>query len=542
MLTPDFNVIKKPNSSKFENFSELKERRTFNVVDGRKYIHCVLKNDEVDLTTPQRALRGIGLFILTLGTIGLSLAFDRVRDSWKETLDGRSIKYTKTPTTDTTQRISLSSTPILISSRLRADSGVGKWMNERKSILNENQQQVAEGYWNKYIANKSRNNHSMLIDFMKTVPDCPPNFDKNFINSIEINDLRLFSDLFKHLSIEDLGIINQEEQLNIMPELIDKPIKVTPLFLRDLKDYIRDTHFSGVISISDGISIYTIASDNINKPERPIAIHSIGKVFTGVLLLKLIEEGKISEEVLNQPIKLSPDVINSLSPDVQKQLKTTTLLELMLHKGRLGDYLGNYLDAIDNSLKTNSAMPKIDHPKDFLKYADKGLSEHIGPDGFSYSNLGLLLVGLSIEELYNKDEKNKLTYPQILDRFVISPSQINTFETTRPKEARFNEKDPVAPHIVGGPAGGYWCTVKDLQKFGDWLGDDSKRASFLRLLQDYGGEFYSNREISHGGSIQSSSVHLLNRAESGLTLIVASDVGGSNASKFAQTIKDHLFR
>jgi len=39
----------------------------------------------------------------------------------------------------------------------------------------------------------------------------------------------------------------------------------------------------------------------------------------------------------------------------------------MLHRGRYGDYLGNYQKAIENALKEGSPIPKINKPADFLQ-------------------------------------------------------------------------------------------------------------------------------------------------------------------------------
>jgi hypothetical protein len=109
------------------------------------------------------------------------------------------------------------------------------------------------------------------------------------------------------------------------------------------------------------------------------------------------------------------------------------------------------------------------------------------------------------------------------------------------KGARVNKEDLSSPHIAGGPAGGYWTTAEDLLKFGKWLGTKSKDEQFMRLANTYGGEFYNNREFSHGGSIESASAHISHRIDNGLTVSVMSDMTGlGRASKLAEMIQQRL--
>lgn len=427
----------------------------------------------------------------------------------------------------------------------REGISIGTWMMQDLAILPLRQEQIAREYWDTYISNNAQKDHSKLIGFLKSVPKGSGNLEELFNQSIDNpKNFDLFLSLFRHLATEHLHAINDGEQLNVMPviSLTDQPVKITNSFLQDLKDYMRDTNFSGVVSLQDSNSVYTITVDPINKPDVSFAMHSVGKMFTGALMLRLIEEKIIPEEALKEPIRLDEGVIQALPSSVRKQLPNTTLHDVMLHKGRYGDYLGNYQDAIEKALREKSSIPEVSQPKDFLAFADEELIpvDKLGPKGDSYSNLGILLVGLSIEHLYN-NVKEQLPYTEILRRYVVEPAGMKTFQVTMPEDARVNREDPTAPHISGGPAGGYWCTVHDLLQFGNWLGNKSKEENFMRLLDSYGGEFYSNRDISHGGSIESSSAHISHRIDNGLTIAVMSDMTGlRQASKLAQTIQEHL--
>lgn len=416
-------------------------------------------------------------------------------------------------------------------------------MTKNISTLPGRQQSIAQAYWQMYIVNDSEKDHSMLIRFLNGIPNAPDNLEMTFSESIKNKNYSLFVSLFKHLSLVDLRPINDGEQLNVIPPLSDQSIKISSTFIQEVQDFMRDTGFSGVVAISDGVSIYTIPSDKLTKSDAPFAMHSVGKMFTGTLMLRLIEEAIISEGVLDHPIQLDDEVIKKLSPAVREQLKLTTLHDVMLHRGRYGDYLEKYQSAIEVALKQSSPVPLVNDPKDFLIYADEELRplDKLGPEGDSYSNLGILLVGLSIEHLYNQHAEKTLSYAEILNQFVLRPAGVEIFETQMPKEARYNKEDHSASHISGGPAGGYWSTAGDLLRFGRWLGEKSREESFMRLLESYGGEFYGNRDISHGGSIESASAHLSHRIDNGLTIAVMSDMTGpGQASKLAQAIQEHL--
>jgi CubicO group peptidase (beta-lactamase class C family) len=441
------------------------------------------------------------------------------------------------------------------SERTTEKIGLSAWMKKDLSLLPHRQELVAQGYWDMYISNGAEKDHSMLIGFLKSIPNGPENLEELFIKSINSpKDFALFLSLFRHLSTDNLHAINNGERLNApMVSLTNQPVKITQSFVEEVKELMRDTNFSGVVALSDGDSVHTITVDKLNQPNAPFAMHSVGKMFTGALMLRLIEEKIISEKALTEFIQLDDRIIKDLPPAVSEQLSKTTLHDVMLHYGRYGDYLGNYQDDIDKALKENSSIPQINEPKDFLLYADRELIpeedlepvEKDGPKIYKYSNLGILLVGLSIEHLYNKyaeeNSKEKLTYSEILNHYVIKPARMETFEVHMPEGARVNPEDQLSSHISGGPAGGYWSTTGDLLKFGKWLGDESKKQNFMRLLDSYGGEFYKNRDISHSGSIESASAHVSHRIDNGLTIAVMSDMTGlGEASKLAQKIQEHL--
>jgi hypothetical protein len=89
----------------------------------------------------------------------------------------------------------------------------------------------------------------MIIDFLKSIKGAPHNLEELFNESIQKENLSLFKSLFDHLSAEDLQAINDAERLNVQlnAPFTDQPVKIDRRFLQDLKDFMRDTNFSGVV-------------------------------------------------------------------------------------------------------------------------------------------------------------------------------------------------------------------------------------------------------------------------------------------------------
>jgi hypothetical protein len=311
---------------------------------------------------------------------------------------------------------------------------------------------------------------------------------------------------------------------------------VTSEDLENLKEYIKDTQFSGVVYLSDEKNTYRMCSEkfeSINEEELMFAIHSIGKVYTGILTLIMLQEGVIGEDALFSPLEVGSFAMHSLPLNVQQQTKVATLYDTMVHRGGFGDYLGKYIGAIQSSLNAQQTPSSLYRLEDFLPFSDAEVF-HLEPGEARYSNLGTLLVGLSIQYHYQKVEP--LDYNAILKKHILDKAGIALF-CAKPLHGQFNTEDAIAEYLCGSPAGGYWTTVKDLHTFGKWIKKKCVEDSdFMQLVEKYGQEFYSreNREISHGGRIPSSSAFFSVFLESGITIAIASDQADQGMPKSSQ--------
>ncbi len=291
----------------------------------------------------------------------------------------------------------------------------------------------------------------------------------------------------------------------------------------DLKKYISSTEKSVSLCIScqegETFSLH---------PFDIYSMHSVGKVFTGVLLLLMVQRGIIDEKALNRPIKFKKEIEDLLPEVVINHLSNEkiTLHQLMTHKANLGDYVKkNYIETIKNRIQKNESLSElmsIKNPEDFLSFAEPKIYKN------EYSNLGILLVSLAIQEAYQQKMGAEFTYNHILFKLIINEIGFPSFSLMKPESGRFN-KDPSAAYsqyLVGSPSGGYWINSLDLLEFGRWLYKKSTEESDFKIfLEKYGQEFYDseNQIIAHAGALPPSSAYFYVSLKTGNILVTLSD-------------------
>ena len=318
------------------------------------------------------------------------------------------------------------------------------------------------------------------------------NFINNRLDKKYTNDnfatIKDITKILSSLTTIDLIFIDSAEHFDVFDSARKKP----DTNKKDIDTYIDDKKLELSYSINDNGKIINNLGNNI------YAMHSIGKVFTGFLIMLLLNDGIITKKDINSPLQLDKDITEQLPKTIKKRLKETTMLDVMTHQSGLTDYLGNYFESLRNNNKENPI-----NPEDFVQYIDHDVKQK---NKFNYSNSGLLLCGLSAKHLYNKRTKNNKSYNEILNEYIIKPADLRTFSITKPKNAIFNDKAvDVAEFINGSPTGGYWISVDDLAKFGAFILEKPK---IKKYLEKYGGEFYHENMVSHSGGINGSNCWL----------------------------------
>jgi retinol-binding protein 3 len=324
-----------------------------------------------------------------------------------------------------------------------ADAIPLSWSKEER----EKKLKVAQLYWEKKVIGEPENTHEGFFDCIRFNAQYDPTIDnsqdqlvQNLLQTIEaaiglnspnesqksdktkakidilVSEQRdKFLKLFASLPRGVVGMINHGEGLNAFsPPPPRNPGKTsfTESDLQQLQQYMKEIEFSGVVCLSDskGETHVLSSNDTLMNGNTSFAMHSIGKMFTGMLAMKMIEMGIIPEpsldqpqSPLDQPIQLDPEVMAKLPKEIRDHLTKNdapTFRQLMLHKGGLGDYLPEYEKAIQHAIDNKEEVPKIQSPEDFIKYAETEIHE-LKEGETHYSNLGLLLVGLSIQHHYN---------------------------------------------------------------------------------------------------------------------------------------------
>lgn len=335
--------------------------------------------------------------------------------------------------------------------------------------------------------------------------------EKAFDALVKYNKNSFIEILKNILTPEDAIAVDKVNKFGVTHQKEVKVTKISDKCVNDFKQYMDEKRISAVAAVGNAESklFVTVSSKDTNSSAL-YAMHSVAKLFTSVLLLKLIADKILDGTVLKTPIKelLESSTWNALPNAIQEHLDKhqISLYQLMLHEGAIKDFIPQYRNALYMSVTNKTSIPKIDNVEDFLKYADHDpVPQFLGKN--YYSNLGITLVGLAIEEACKKIfPKRHLNFYEILNITILKPADIDKHNflidgTLQKERCRFNKDDPTALYLAGGPAGGYWTTIDDLKKFMVWLYDECQKKEFMSLVKVYGQEFYNDKTqvIEHAG-------------------------------------------
>jgi hypothetical protein len=230
----------------------------------------------------------------------------------------------------------------------------------------------------------------------------------------------------------------------------------------------KDEEFSGTVLVAkNGNILFEKAIGEANKSYKVLNqidtkfnIASLGKMFTGTAITQLVEKGKLS---FNDHIsKYVP--ADWLNPEISNKIQ---IRHLLTHTSGLGDY---FRDAYLQSAV--SFFRDLDDYKSLI--ADDTLSFEPGTK-FSYSNRGMLLLGVIIKNITGED------YFNYLKKNIFEPAgMVNTdgFYKDRPVKNRAIEYTKIYENgkvtwdnhqftriMRGSPSGGIYSTIEDMLKF-----------------------------------------------------------------------------
>lgn len=236
-----------------------------------------------------------------------------------------------------------------------------------------------------------------------------------------------------------------------------------------------------------------LETEGTGVDERSLfAIASVGKTFTSVAVLRLVERGLIS---------LDAKVAGILPRDDTADLdgmEGVTLRHLLTMTSGIADYYtDDYLDAaLDDPARWQS-------PRAALDFVAGEPALFAPGDGFDYSNTNYLLLGLVLEELTG------LSYAAVLDQEVFRPAGMTESFVfgSRPLPESFVTGHSAGGHVrdyyagQGFGDGGALSSARDLVRFYTALFTERRllgEASLREMRRDPGGANYGMGLVAAG--------------------------------------------
>ncbi|MFC1618833.1 serine hydrolase domain-containing protein [Candidatus Neomarinimicrobiota bacterium] len=348
------------------------------------------------------------------------------------------------------------------------------------------------------------------------------------------------------------------QEVTVNGELTSNQIKE---FTDELIDkLVAGNEFSGSVLIAkDREAIYTRAAGEAsqrygveNRIDTKFNLGSMNKMLTGVAIMQLAQEGKLSVE----------DAIGKHLPDYPNEAvrAKVTIHHLLTHTSGMGMYWRElFEDPYWIMRKTTEDFAELTY--------EQPLAFEPG-EQFQYSNCGPIVVGLLIEKISGQ------SYDDYIREHVTSPTGMentDTYDLTKPVPnlatgyTRMNlmgepQEELLENYFItpskGGPAGGGYSTVEDLLRFANALqGNLLLDQAHVELLttgkvernpeKKYAYYFEEelingHRVIGHGGGAAGINSDLRIYTDLGYTVAVMTNYDPPAAQKVAGKLKELL--
>lgn len=260
----------------------------------------------------------------------------------------------------------------------------------------------------------------------------------------------------------------QTKVLNNGKKMSDQ--ELTRAIERFIEKLVAEDKFSGAALVAaDGVAIfkkaYGLASKGYNVPNRvdtKFNLGSMNKMFTGVAVAQLAEQGKLS---FDDPVgKHLPDYSN------KQVAEKVTVHQLLTHTSGMGSYFNDKFE--------NSSRAKFREVRDYLPlFVDEPLQFEPGAR-WSYSNSGFMLLGAIVEKVSAQNyfdyirqhiyKPGGMTNSDCYELDHDTPNLAVGYTRTRPSGPTGSAewRNNIFMHVIrGGPAGGGYSTVEDLLSF-----------------------------------------------------------------------------
>jgi len=327
----------------------------------------------------------------------------------------------------------------------------------------------------------------------------------------------------------------------------DKSVKIDQV----MQKYHEQGLFNGTVLVAEkgkvilkkGYGYANMEWEIHNEPDTKMRLGSITKQFTSMLIMQLVEDGKIN--LLDPMTKYLPDYR-------QETGKQITIHHLLTHTSGIPSYtnLPNFFNEISRN----------PYPKDeFIELYCSGDLEFEPGTKLKYNNSGYFLLGAIIEEVTGQ------TYKEVLHEFILDPLGLeNTgYDMHAPilkkRATGYRKTDEGylnSPYLdMGLPfaAGALYSTVEDLYTWDralyteELLSESSMRIMLTPFLENYaygwavgktalGDEGDSLNIVAHGGGINGFNTLITRMVDDQHLVVLLNNTGGGTKLNDVTTV------
>jgi CubicO group peptidase (beta-lactamase class C family) len=324
-----------------------------------------------------------------------------------------------------------------------------------------------------------------------------------------------------------------------------------------VRRYVANRQFNGAVLVADkgnvifkkGYGMANMEWNIANTPTTKFRLGSITKQFTSMLIMQLVEQGKL---------KLNGKITDYL-PDYPKATGSKIAIHhLLTHTSGIPSYTG-----LPKFFETMSRDPYT--PDDFVKKFS-GLPLEFEPGSkFSYNNSGYFLLGVIIEKVTGK------RYADVLQETILTPLDMKDtgYDLASPilsKRASGYEKSNSgyvnAPYLdmsIPYAAGSLYSTVEDLHRWDQALYTDKlladtvlKATMYTPFLNNYaygwgvgklkvGQRKDSLMLIEHGGGINGFNTLISRVPDDKRLVVLLNNTGGAPLDAIRRNILNILY-
>ena len=323
---------------------------------------------------------------------------------------------------------------------------------------------------------------------------------------------------------------------------------------RTVRQYASTHAFSGTVLVQKrGTLLYQesfgLADRAFNVPitsSTKFRVASITKAFTAVLVLQLVEQGRLD---LRAPIR-------AYLPDYPGEgADKVSIHNLLNHTSGIENF--DRIKSYEEAVRSGMEVYQLPHTTDELltKYASGRLVGDVGKT-FDYNNGDYVILGKIVEKLYGK------TFDTVLDERILHPLGMRVSGMLYQQEIvpnlahTYYKPGGASPLINDLPvyiqnwysAGGMYSTAADLATFADALYGSSKLLTPHTLdrmltpgLDDYGYGVWvkdvdvrgkRHRVAQRPGSIMGANTLLLRFLDDDLTVVILSNTNATDIDAF----------